>query len=141
MKEGIRIDLRARRRNSRRTALFVIAALLCVIFGFAGYVVTRLQSAAFQEGNPVPFIVAIDTLNSTGSEIVAVGATGRVWLQRNQLEPAPKDAMTRLLATRGWELTDVMGAGRTYSCNSARLKVVQRMYTTKYIVFRAESTP
>ncbi len=128
-------------RKIRRIAGLAISVSICTLFLITCYIVARLQSAAFQEGNPFPFIAAIDRLNASNLEVVPVGTSGKIWLQLNRHEAESKDAMSRLLATRGWELTDQMGAGRRYSHNQSRLSVVQRMYTTRYIVFRADSEP
>ena len=141
MSEQLKYVRTSRYRKIRRVACIAVSVSICTLFLAACYILARVQSAAFQEGNPFPFITAIDRLNASNLEVVPVGTSGKVWLEKNRLEELSTDAMTRLLATRGWVLKDVMGSGRTYTRNSINLKVFQRMYTKNYIVFRAESRP
>lgn len=131
------------RSRSGQRRVFSAALLGIALMGLGCFVwaVSLCGSAVFQEGNPVPYALAITHLKRLNEEITPVKIREGIWLQANKQEPAERDAMTRMVARQGWRLDDQMGAARYYKRGTGTLKVIGRMYSGKYLVFQARLMP
>ena len=103
----------------------------------AGWVLATCGTATFQEGNPLPYAVAIRRLER--GVITPVGSDGRTWLARSG--PAGGSALEAVLAQRGWVHEDQMGAIHSFRRGDERLQVLERVYTSRYELWRAERVP
>src|SRR5262249_17887910 len=78
-------------------------------------------TATFQEGNPIPFALAIRRLERTGAQITRVCGSGRLRMSRATLEG--RRAFDRALAEQGWRFEDQMESVILYRKGDRRLRV------------------
>ena len=132
---------RAQMRRRRRALGMIVCVLLGIRAAPYAWVLYWCGSATWQEPDVIPYALALQRLSRTGEEIVPVATSGRVWMQANRREFAESDAMTRLLARQGWRLADVEGAGRYYKKDGKTLLLSERMFTGRYMTFKAIVKP
>jgi hypothetical protein len=117
-------------KTFRSILTIVLTGILMVGIALFIWAVSWCGTATFQEGNPLPFIRAMQQMNRTDKEIAVVEYEQPAWLMKNQL--AEQDALTQFLRQQGWHAVDRMGTARTYQRGEESLRITCRMFTRHY---------
>lgn len=108
---------------------FVLAATLVLIMGLAWLKLIPLYQ---QEGNLLPMASAAYHLATQPASITAIPGENEKFLSRSSdgLQP-----LIDMMASRGWNYKEQMGAGIIFTKNGAVATVSSRMYTRRYMIF------
>ena len=114
-------------------SLLTISAVAFVLFTAATvWAASWCGSATFQEGNPLPFIRAMQQMEAQNTDIVVVQRTPTTWLMRAPHTLPQQDALTHILERKGWRFADQMGGDHIYRRGDVYLHVHCRMFTSRY---------
>lgn len=91
-------------------------------------------------GHPLPYLQAMVKLELRVANLVAVTPDATIFMQKCCPQPLHQP-LTDFLGARGWIFQDQMGAGLFYERGTARLTIISRMFSRRYVVYDLDRAP
>ncbi len=108
---------------------FILALLICIVLSIF---VFQKRQVIFQEGNPIPFAIAISKMVIQDKEMVAVEPTDNEYpylVKRGKLEP-----FINMMEEDGWTFVkrDIMANSLTFEKGDQTKSIPYKYYTRYY---------
>jgi len=113
----------------------VLIVLLLLILLFIGFIL-RFGSALTQEGNPLPYIIAIIKyeLSNNGYEVVLETTNETRYISKFE-KKYPLGMVKEFMKTRGWEFKEQMGSGLVFEKDKETITIETRQYSKHYFIW------
>lgn len=114
----------------------VLLALLVISLLFTGFIVLRFGSALGQEGNPVPYLLAVAKYEFSDAGYVEVLDTPD---ETRYVTASGQDdrfgVVTNFMAAEGWQFTEQLGAGLIFGKEEDTIIIETRQYSSHYFIW------
>lgn len=111
-----------------RINTIIVSVLIVILLG-----IWVERKIIFQEGNPVPIMLAILNLHLTGSNLEKIAADPPKYISRSTDGNKPYIAF---MEQNGWKFVEQLGAGLVFAKNGEKLVSTSRMYSRWYMVIK-----
>ena len=108
--------------------------MLLIFLLFFGFIGLRFGSALSQEGNPIPYLIAIgkNEVSNSGYEKVLETSNNIRYVSKYERDyPFVKDFME----VEGWEFKEQMGSGFIFVKNKEEIVIETRQYSRHNIIW------
>ena len=112
----------------------VLLIVLLIFLLFLGFIGLRFGSALTQEGNPIPYLIAIskNELSNSGYEEVLETSNNIRYVSKYEKDyPFIKEYMKM----EGWEFKEQMGSGFLFVKNKEEIVIGTRQYSRHNIIW------
>ena len=114
----------------------IILAVLVVFLLFFGFIGIRFGSALGQEGNPVPYLMAIAKFEFSDSSYAEVLDTPT---ETRYVSASGQDdrfgAVTNFMAAEGWAFNEQLGSGLIFAKGEESIVIETRQYSSHYFIW------
>lgn len=114
----------------------LLIAVFLIFFLFLGFITLRFGSALTQEGNPVPYLVAIGQyeLSNNGYHEV-LRTTNRIRYITEFEDKYPLGMAREYMETLGWEFKEQIGSGLMFAKGGDTITIETRQYSKHYFIW------
>jgi hypothetical protein len=114
----------------------VIIAVLLFFLLFFGLIGLRFGSVLTQEGNPIPYLIAISKyeLSNNGYEEV-LETTNEIKYVSEFEKKYPLGMAKEFMKTKGWEFKEQMGSGLIFEKDKETITIETRQYSKHYFIW------
>ncbi|WP_033541801.1 hypothetical protein [Planococcus sp. CAU13] len=114
----------------------VLITLLLILLLFFGFIAIRFGSALGQEGNPVPYLMAIAKYEFTDAGFEEVLDSGN---EIRYVSAAGQDdrfgVIFDFMAAEGWQFTEQLGSGLIFNKGEETVVIETRQYSSHYFIW------
>lgn len=116
-----------------RKVFITILLFILVIFGFIGF---RFGSALTQEGNPIPYLIAITKYELSNSEYEKVLETssGIRYVSEYEIK-YPLGMAKEFMKKEGWKFKEQLGSGLVFEKDKEVITIETRQYSKHYFIW------
>ncbi|MHB1419384.1 MAG: hypothetical protein ACYCX4_07290 [Bacillota bacterium] len=112
------------KKTLKRTIGYVLIVILLLFWAESKVI--------FQEGNPIPLVLAISKLHLTGSSLERI-SNREMYIVRSKDGNEPYiDYMEK----QGWKFVEQLGAGLVFEKHGTKIVSTSRMYSRFYMVIK-----
>ncbi|RSK25634.1 hypothetical protein EJF36_01185 [Bacillus sp. HMF5848] len=111
----------------RRIASIFVMVLTVLIVAF----ILRFGSALYQEGNPIPVLVAIWELETSNEEYVQYAET----TSTHSYVSFTYMHLKKFMKDQGWEYAEQIGSGFVFKKGDVQITVSTRQYSKYYVLW------
>lgn len=113
-----------------------LLTLLVIFLLFTGFIVLRFGTALSQEGNPLPYLLAIAKYEFSDARYVEVLDTPT---ETRYVTACRQDdrfgVVTSFMADTGWEFTEQLGSGLVFDKEEETVVIETRQYSSHYFIW------
>lgn len=113
-----------------------LLTLLVIFLLFTGFIVLRFGTALSQEGNPLPYLLAITKYEFSDARYVEVLDTPT---ETRYVTACRQDdrfgVVTSFMADTGWEFTEQLGSGLVFDKEEETVVIETRQYSSHYFIW------
>jgi hypothetical protein len=114
----------------------VLIAFLLFILLFLCFIVFRLGSALTQEGNPIPYLVAIIKYDLSNKGYEEVLKTRDEIRYISEFEGKyPLGMAIESMETKGWKFSEQLGSGLIFEKGKKTITIETRQYSKHYFIW------
>lgn len=114
--------------------LFIVFILIVVLL--LGFIGLRFGSALTQEGNPIPYLIAIAKYELSNNGYEKVLETSKEIRYISSFETKyPLGMAIEFMKNKGWKFKEQMGSGLIFEKDNEVLTISTRQYSTHYFIW------
>lgn len=116
-----------------RKVLIVVSLLTLLFIGFIGF---RFGNALTQEGNPIPYLMAITKYELSNNGYAKVLETSNEIRFVTEFERKYPYGMTKeMMKSKGWKYKEQLGSGLVFEKNKEIITIGTRQYSKHYYIW------